>query len=238
MDPISHSAPALPHSAKIPLTITRVIVTKDGTIRVLRFTSVKVMLNPTEFSHQREITYNTKATLGQVGADTKFSAVNPDTVSFKLLLDGTGVVPPPAGQSRQDVETQVQQINDVVYKYVGTSHEPSHVRLLWGTLILYGRLTKMGITYTLFKPSGDPLRATLDLSFLGFMSNKEAEAEAKRSSPDLTHMVVVREGDTLPLLCDRIYGDPAYYPDVARVNGLNAFRRLVPGAQLRFPPLV
>jgi hypothetical protein len=39
------------------------------------------------------------------------------------------------------------------------------------------------------------------------------------------------------LLCNRIYGDPAYFVDVARYNGLDAFRRLEPGARLQFPPL-
>jgi len=47
----------------------------------------------------------------------------------------------------------------------------------------------------------------------------------------------VRDGDTLPLLCHRIYGDPGYYLDVARHNQLTDFRQLRPGAKLHFPPL-
>jgi len=49
--------------------------------------------------------------------------------------------------------------------------------------------------------------------------------------------VVVKDGDTLPLLCHRIYGDSGYYADVARFNGLSSFRRLKPGLALHFPPL-
>lgn len=231
------ATPAQSHAGKIALTITKVIVNKVGTIRVLRDSSFAVMLNPSEFSHKREICYNTKKTLGQIGADTRFAAINPDTVTFSIILDGTGVAPPPPGESRQEVEQQVKKLNDVVYKYDGDKHEPSHVRLLWGTLILYGRLSSMGFKYTLFKPSGDPLRATVDMTFLGFMSSKEAELRGRLSSPDLTHLVMVREGDTLPLLCDRIYGDPSYYTAVARFNGLTDIRRLKAGDQLRFPPL-
>jgi nucleoid-associated protein YgaU len=48
---------------------------------------------------------------------------------------------------------------------------------------------------------------------------------------------LVRDGDTLPLLCERIYGDPGYYIDVARFNGLVHFRCLEPGTRLHFPPL-
>lgn len=222
---------------KIQLTITRVFVSRSGSLSVDSSAEFKAMLNPSEFSHKRAITYNTRRTLGQVGADTKFSAVNPDTVGFSLVLDGTGVVPKPPGARRQEVEAQIKMLNDVVYKYVGSKHEPGHVRLLWGTLILYGRLTDMSINYTLFKPSGDPLRAKVSLNFNGFMSNKEAEIAAGRSSADLSHVIEVREGDTLPLLCNKIYGDPAYYLEVARFNGLTDFHRLAPGSRLQFPSL-
>jgi hypothetical protein len=226
------------HAEKLQLTITRVFVSPSGSLTIDSSAEFKAMLNPSEFSHKRAISYNTRKTLGQVGADTKFSAINPDTVGFSLVLDGTGVVPKIPGARRQEVEAQVKQLNDVVYKYVGSRHEPGHVRLLWGTLILFGRLTDMSINYTLFKPSGDPLRAKVTLNFKGFMSDKEAEAAAGRSSADLSHVVLVRDGDTLPLLCHRIYGDPAYYPAVARFNGLADIHRLEPGSRLRFPPLV
>jgi nucleoid-associated protein YgaU len=42
----------------------------------------------------------------------------------------------------------------------------------------------------------------------------------------------------LPLLCNRIYNDPSYYREVARINNLSNFRNLEPGLILRFPPLV
>ena len=81
------------------------------------------------------------------------------------------------------------------------------------------------------------MRAKATMSFQGFKNPQEAALEANMSSPDLSHAVVVTEGDTLPLLCHRIYGDSRYYVDVARFNGLHAFRALKPGLTLRFPPL-
>lgn len=56
--------------------------------------------------------------------------------------------------------------------------------------------------------------------------------QVKWDSQDMSHLVTVRAGDTLPLLCKRIYSDPAYYMEVARVNRLVNFRNV-----LRFPPL-
>jgi hypothetical protein len=222
---------------KTKLTISRVTV-NDGTITVDRGDTFTVMLNPSELKLDRAIEYNSKQALGSVGSDTKFSAVLPDHLSFALLLDGTGAVPRAAGEQRQEVADQLNALYALIYKYDGMDHQPDRVRILWGSLLFYGRLETIGVQYTLFKPSGDPLRAKVDLKFKGFMNPKDADLAASRSSPDLSHLVEVRDGDTLPLLCDRIYGDPAYYPDVARHNGLPRFRRLTPGQRLHFPPLV
>jgi nucleoid-associated protein YgaU len=59
---------------------------------------------------------------------------------------------------------------------------------------------------------------------------------ANRNSPDLSHMVEVRAGDTLPLLCHRIYNDSSYYPEVAKINKIINMQTLTPGNQTPFPP--
>lgn len=198
----------------------------------------KLLINPSEFSHDRTICYNTKRTQGQASNPIKFSAVPPDTISFSVVFDGTGAVPQPLGSSApSEVVDQIDALSSIVYTYQGGKHEPNPVQVLWGTLIFYGRLKSLSTNYTLFKPSGAPLRARAELAFLGFVSKKEGQLLANRSSPDLSHSVEVREGDTLPLLCQRIYGDSRYYPEVAAYNGLREFRRLQPGARLHFPPL-
>jgi hypothetical protein len=222
---------------KVLLTLTEVDVPENGPIQVKQNNTFSAMLNPTEFSQKRTIAYNTRPRLGQVSSPTKFSSMAPGTVSFALVIDGTGAVPAPAGKPWPSVSDQLKKLTGVVYKYNGSNHEPNHVRVLWGTLIFYGRLSSMSTQYTLFKPSGDPLRAKVSLDFTGFMSTREEELAAGRSSPDLTHVIDVREGDTLPLMCQRIYGDPTYYLEVARANGLASFRHLQAGLRLRFPPV-
>jgi Contractile injection system tube protein len=226
-------------SRRTPLTLTRLNVSQDGTVSVDRSKTFTAMLNPSDYKHTRAITYNQDEALGQIGSESKFSAVGPDKVSFSLLFDGTGAVPPSTpAEANKEVITHLNDLNNVIYKYDGQKHEPSHVRILWGTLTMDARLESMSTHYSLFKPSGEPLRAKVELGFVSFITKKEAGLMANRSSPDLTHRVLVKAGDTLPLLCHRIYGDSRYYPEVARHNGLREFRRLPPGLQLHFPPLV
>jgi nucleoid-associated protein YgaU len=219
------------------LSITSCSVDEAGNVKADGSTC-EVLINPAGYSHDREIYYSQKKHLGALAPKTEFSAMEAETVSFdEIIIDGTGVVRPSPGGAVPDVKTQLKQLTDVVYKYSGNKHEPPWVRLLWGTLIFFGRLTSMSVDYTLFKPSGEALRAKLKLSFRGAMSPQEEALRANRSSPDLSHRVVVRAGDTLPLLCYRIYRDSSYYPEVARLNQLSDFRNLKPGSRLVFPPL-
>ena len=92
--------------------------------------------------------------------------------------------------------------------------------------------------FVLFDLNGEPLRAELSLNFYIYKTIKEVEAEANLNSPDLTHIIEVKAGDTLPNLCNKIYKDPSFYMQVARVNQLSTFCRLKPGMRLVFPPLV
>ena len=62
-------------------------------------------------------------------------------------------------------------------------------------------------------------------------------ATAQDHSADLTHVRLVKAGDTLPRLCDEIYGEPRMYLEVARANDLDHFRALQPGMRIAFPPL-
>jgi nucleoid-associated protein YgaU len=93
------------------------------------------------------------------------------------------------------------------------------------------------VEHILFTPGGASLRAWAELTFESFISNEEEAKEADKSSPDLSHRVIFKAGDTLPLLCYRIYRDASYYPKVARANGLTSFRRIKPGTPIWFPPI-
>lgn len=223
---------------KTLLKMTRYGVKSDGTVALDASASFTAMINPADFKHTQGISYDKQKAQGESAADAKFSAVEAEKVNFSIILDGTGVVKPATpADAGKSVKAYLAELKKVVYQYVGTEHEPPYVRLLWGTLIFFGRLESMTTNYTLFKPSGEPLRAKVDLGFRSATSKKEAELTANASSPDLSHRVLVRDGDTLPLLCDRIYGDSGYYLDVAAFNRLNDFRQLRPGMQLHFPPL-
>jgi len=200
------------------------------------------IINPEKYEHSHSISYEQENAadpkpIGNPGTTTKFKNVSPETISFSIIMDGTGVVF--EGGETTPVADQIKQLKDIAYKYDGTKHEPNVVQLSWGYGLtsFFGRLTSMKINYTLFSPDGDPLRANVSLSFVSFDTQGGVAAKADKNSPDLSHIVVVRAGDTLPLLCQKIYNDPSKYVEVARINDLDGFRSLQPGTELNFPPM-
>lgn len=220
---------------KTLLKISGCSVAKNGKISVDSSRPVfEALINPSGYGHDYSIKYAKNQALGQAGNEAKFHASQPEKLSLKeLILDGTGVIP----GTTKTVKQQVESLRDAVYTYVGSKHEAPIVQVVWGSLIFYGRAEGLKFDYTLFKPNGEPLRAKISLTFVEYISAAEIVKEEGRNSPDLTHLVVVKAGDTLPLLCDRIYRDSGYYLEVARINGLSSVRQLQPGISLRFPPL-
>ena len=199
-------------------------------------------INPESYSHNFGLNYSGNAKLGEslpVGKSApviKYAMADAEKMSFSIVLDGTGVVP---DKKKQSVAKQIEQLRKIVYDYDGSEHEPTAVKITWGKGLkeFFGRLTEMSMDYTLFHPNGEALRAKVKMSFVEARTEAQEALEAKRRSPDLTHIVRVRQGDTLPLLCQRVYKDVGKYLEIARINELDNFRDLVPNTLLRFPPM-
>lgn len=200
-----------------------------------------VYINPEKYSHSYEICYNNVQTQGSPGGEPIFNRIPSDKVEFELVFDGTGVVPtmiPGVIPFLDDgITVQIEKLKLLMFTYNKNSHSPNFLVLTWGKLLFKGRLESLSITYTLFKPDGTPLRARAHAVFVGFNDEVALALKANKSSPDMTHELVVKAGDTLPLMCYAVYGASAYYVEVARTNGLTDFRNIPVGTRLLFPPL-
>ncbi|WAC71478.1 peptidoglycan-binding protein [Roseateles sp. SL47] len=221
------------------LLLTRYKVNKGGAIEIEDKVKFETQINPSDFKHNYSIGYNTTKDMGASKTEAKFSATDPEEVSFSIVLDDTGVVEGVPDQPA-NVKDQISLLSKVVYDYVSTSGEPPYVRLLWGALIFFGRLKSMSTTYSLFKPNGDPLRAKVDLSFVGASSRAERTLENNRASTaSMTRTATAEDGDTVSALCQEVYNDCSYDTQlmVAKANGLTDLRSLQPGQTLVFPPM-
>jgi hypothetical protein len=192
-----------------------------------------VKINPSSYTHDHQVTYTKQESIGSPGAPLKFAGIPPETISFDVFFDATGAIE----NNKVAVKTQIDQFKKVCFTYNGKIHEPNYLIVSWGTLVFKCKLTSLNISYTLFKNDGTPLRAKATVKFEEAIDANIISKEANNKSPDLTHLIVVKEGDRLPLLCYNMYGDSSYYLEVAAYNNLVNFRELVPGTKLYLPPI-
>lgn len=159
----------------------------------------------------------------------------PEKFHMELWFDGTGAI-----LESRDVTEEIEDFKKFALLYNGDVHSINYVKLEWGGnkgLIFKGQLESFTVDYTLFDQTGKPLRAKGSATFIQSINEATTESLKKKNSPDLTHIRVVKAGDNLPLMCYRIYGDPAYYIQVARANKLEDVMTLEAGRRIYFPPL-
>lgn len=194
-----------------------------------------LMINPESIKWNRTIEYNEQQPIDTSSTSQKYKSTPSDNLSFDIVIDCTGVV----DNKRTDLSKEIQALEDIVYTYNGEIHRPNFVKIQWGNnLVFYSVLKSFDTTYTLFKPDGSPLRAKISLSFGKYISSDKRAKEDNESSPDITHMVEVVEGESLPQLSEKVWNSPFYYVQVAKYNDLNKFRSLKGGEQLLFPPII
>jgi hypothetical protein len=195
------------------------------------FVPYVAMFNPENWQTQETTIYDDSQPAGSVGAEQRYSYTRARTLSFDLIVDGTGA----SGETRE-VLADILYLQNVT-GFSGTEHQSNKLFVIWGTQMFQGKLQSMSIKYTLFRPNGTPLRATISLSFVGDTPRLAGFLKLDLQSADRTHPRRVKKSDRLDLLCQYIYRDPRFYIEVARVNGLTTFRKLPVGTNLNYPPV-
>ncbi|MGQ3014917.1 MAG: CIS tube protein [Flavobacteriales bacterium] len=225
--------PSLGTLAKLTITAF-----SDETYQTPLSPAFTAVINPSSYRNGFNIDYVTRKEIGGKSESPSFKRIGKEDLSFELILDGTGVIPMPTQYEGWNVDQLLAQLKATVYNYEGEIHQPYFVQITWGTNLSFnGRLSNMSVDYKMFSPAGATLRASVSLSFTQYKSIDLAQAEGNDQSPDMTHIITIMPGDTLPRLCEKIYGKSEYYLQVARLNKLSNFRNLEAGSQLFFPPL-
>ncbi|MGV3609523.1 MAG: CIS tube protein [Fluviicola sp.] len=199
------------------------------------------LINPEKFVLNHKVEYIVPETTDGK-PQTYFQNAPPSDIELEFLFDDTGAFGDGEfsileKKSATGVEEKIKKFMKVTYDINSEIHRPNYLKIEWGALHFQGVLAEVSIEYKLFAPDGKPLRAVAKAKFRKFIEPKKEAADSNLHSPDLTHVRIVEEGDTLPLMTKRIYGDSKYYLEVARVNQLTTFRKLKAGQQLFFPPI-
>lgn len=207
----------------------------------------EAFINPDEFTINYHTNVDHTAVIGQTSTAGAYLNSTPMELVLKFFIDGTNASGALTAAENTTKKVTVAQKITEFYEACGYNperHKPRHVQIFWGELpllrsdleVFHGCLKTVSVNYKLFDLHGSPLRAIINATFVETIPAQKRDSAGKASSPDLTHVRVVKEGDTLPGMAQKIYGDFKYYLEVAKANNLPAFRSLEPGTKVFFPP--
>ncbi|MEM7036585.1 MAG: LysM peptidoglycan-binding domain-containing protein, partial [Bacteroidota bacterium] len=191
------------------------------------------LVNPESIRQQFAVDFDSKQPEGASAATLKFKGIQSPRLDLQFLFDSTGAI----DGMKENLVTQLSTFQNLCMGYDGDIHRTPFLVIAWGTFIFKGVLLTMDLEYQLFRNDGTPVRALANCSFQRTVSPEDRAREENNNSPDMTHVRVVQEGDTLVQMTYRIYGDIKYYPQIARINHLTSFRDLKPGDRIVFPPI-
>src|ERR1700744_4672600 len=124
--------------------------------------SFDAMFNPSTYSRSYNVDYKPSQQKGQSDVTMIFKGVGQSDLSFKLIVDGTGVVPLPGGGT---VDNYISNALSVMSNFNGTEHRPNYLKLTWGTLSIVCICSSVNVSYALFNEDGTALRATIEPTF-------------------------------------------------------------------------
>lgn len=190
------------------------------------------MFNPSKYTLKYEIEQNERQGAGTSSTPPTFAKIKPQEIDLEFLVDGTGV----SGEV-VDVQQKADEFLKAAYEFKGDKHKPRYLRICWGKAFVFDCVLKSAdINYTLFKPSGQPLRAKINAKFTGFVNDTLRERKEDKQSPDITHVIDVPPKERLDYLSFKQLDEARFYLQVAKFNKLNSFRKLRVGSTLVFPP--
>lgn len=217
------------------LELMKITGYEDGDFqKAFRSSPYTVMINPENIKWDRRIEYNQQQIPDSSSTSQKYKNTPSEQLSFDIIIDCTGIV----DAKRTSMATELENLQKIVYQYNGGIHRPNFVKVQWGKdLVFKGVLMSINTSFTLFRPDGSPIRAKVSMSFTQYISPTTVAKKDQKKSPDVTHVVNVVEGMTLPQLCSNVWSNDQYYIQVARFNNLNKFRNLKGITHLIFPPI-
>lgn len=200
--------------------------------------SISFFLNPTSVQVKRAVKVETVETTSNHTKETRVANSEPVGLSFgKLVFD--------TYEERTSVRKKYIDKLEKLLVYYEKTHSPHVVQFVWGEFnkstwdASYTFYVKsMDVTYTMFLPSGLPVRAEVALELVQTWSLEDQQEEHPLQSPDHAKVRTVRRGDTLQGLAAAEYDDHREWRRIAAANGLSDPMALEPGMKLLVPPIL
>lgn len=197
---------------------------------------IDFQFNPSQVVLSKSAQWTTRmAPKFRFAAIPQFNGADPYTMQVQIFLDSSMT---PSGTTVQDeVEALLSCCEVTLASIFADQPCTPWVFFQWGnfsTASFISYVQSVVATYTLFNPSGTPIRATCDLTITQIPLLTQGQNPTSGAlEVSRTHRVVA--GDTLASLAWREYGDATAWRAIARANDIDDPMRLQTGQELLIP---
>ena len=195
---------------------------------------IPVLFNPSDYNISRNVNY---AKLDIPGTDSPIMQfINGGETSLKLTLHFDTHNDYIHNKISDDVRDYTDPIMSALW-IDGKLHAPPEAAFSWGGYFFKGIITDAQQSFTMFLPSGLPVRSKLDLTFKSSDNELEGRKKSPFESPDRTKTRYAEKGAQLWRMAYAEYGHWKYWRVIADFNKIHNPRKLPEGKLLHLPPL-
>jgi LysM repeat protein len=210
------------------MPLRRLTITKEGKPE----SRVTVRYNPEEYTVSKDNNFAVQSVPGLGAPIVQFVNGNQRTLEIDLFFDSydTPFV------AKRDVRRQTERIVRLM-DIESETHAPPVLWVNMASLNLRCVLSRVSEHFTMFIPSGVPVRARLGCTFI---ETRDATQEAKAANlqtADFSKVHTVTSGETLSEIAAALYRDPAQWRPIAIANQIADPLSIEPGQTLRVPAL-
>ena len=196
----------------------------------MRDQEIAVLFNPTEYSVELSNRYQKSGPPGLSGPIIQFVNGEADQLSMDLYFDthtdGGGR---PVTETTERIASLMRIDPDL--------HAPPRILFKWGHLNFKAVIEKLSQRFTMFRPDGVPVRATMNVSFTRYRSLADQLTQPRTQSADRTKRRVMSADDSIWLLAHREYHEARLWRHIARANRIEDPRAVAAGEVLIVPRL-
>ncbi|MBF2048973.1 MAG: CIS tube protein [Leptolyngbya sp. IPPAS B-1204] len=206
-----------------------------------KLAEITVLFNPDSYSISKSVSWSPPitSTSGKVATDRQLNAPpltfgggGSRQLTLELFFDVT--------QNSRLVDVRQETDKVVALTQIERDQgQPPVCQVSWGQaptnsdFPFLGVISSLTQTFTLFKPNGKPVRATLTVTFLEFL---DPEQDKRKTDPELT-TYQIKQKDSLSSIAAEFYRDPKQWRVIAAANQIINPRQLEIGNRLTIPKL-
>jgi nucleoid-associated protein YgaU len=195
---------------------------------------VECAFNPTDYSISKGAEWRQTPSAGAATASTpEFVGTNPRTLVLNLLFDAWATGEAGVASAVDQLLSWTNPSPSSISK--GTPNPPI-LAFTWGQNSFFDAYLKsVSAQYTMFKPDGTPLRATVNVTLVEVPNEPAGQNPTSGALPGYL-TTTVADGDSLHSIAYREYGNPTLWRGLAAANAIDDPLGVSPGTSLLIPP--